>query len=169
MSHKDKIFTKLVLQNVLWYPLRGCAKNIIKRTVYLRGRNISSPEYNTGISEWRKWVRCALFLYSQKPRVWNITIPSARIYLGFWLCWHRVLSLGQQGRAEEKFGGDWFDKTTLIFCFQILLGFVLLQDCLEDSTQRQVARDRFPGGLLSEQLYLNYSICHIRLALHAEL
>lgn len=68
------------------------------------------------------------------------------------------------GKNRGKFGEDWFDETTIIFCFQIWLGFVLLETLPKGKFETG-----FQGGLLSEQLYLNYNICHIRLALYAEL
>ena len=117
-----------------------------------------------------KWTKCASFLYFQEYRVWSITTPSAQVSC-------RILTLLKldseprttgQGRREVWRGLVWWDDYN--FLFWNLVGLCSFRELSRELyLQRQVAGDRFPGGLLREKFCSYYNICHIRLASCAEL
>lgn len=88
-----------------------------------------------------KWTNCVyFFLFPEMQGLrHHCSISADKLRIFTLLMWDS--EPGTTARGRRDFGEVWFDETTVIFCFPTLLGFVLLENCLEYSPFRQVARE----------------------------
>lgn len=81
-------------------------------------------------------MECVYLLYFQEYRGWGITsahsLGTDKLRIPTSVA--QYSELGPQGRAEGKFE-DWLEEITVIFCFQTLLSFVLLETLPEGKLQ----------------------------------